>query len=136
MATVSSQLLPLLLVGQDMQLAVCRIICVDTCVSRLTHQLPMKLLQWCYRCHWGPCPPCSHFCGIPHSCGHACSSPSCHDRPPPSIPAFPHPLPPVSVTFTPTKPVQHETSQTESRTPAVQVSHMAMLLPEDCCSLW
>lgn len=75
-----------------------------------------------HRCHWGPCPPCSHFCGTPHSCGHACSSPSCHDRPPPSIPAFPHPLPPVSVTFTPTKPVQHETSRTESRTPAVQAA--------------
>ncbi|KAL0054571.1 hypothetical protein WJX82_011123 [Trebouxia sp. C0006] len=73
-----------------------------------------------HRCHWGACPPCSQFCGTPHPCGHACASPSCHDRPPPAIPAFAQPLPPASATFTATKPVQHDSGDADSLSPAYQ----------------
>lgn len=72
------------------------------------------------RCHWGPCPPCAHFCGTPHPCGHACSRPSCHDAPAPPIPAFTSPPPPVSASFIATKPVQAEAHDMPSA--AFQVS--------------
>ena len=74
------------------------------------------------RCHWGPCPPCAHFCGTPHPCGHACSSPGCHDAPPPPIPAFTPPLPPVSASFLATKPVQAEAPVHNMPSAASQVS--------------
>ncbi|KAL0034329.1 hypothetical protein WJX77_009558 [Trebouxia sp. C0004] len=75
-----------------------------------------------HRCHWGACPPCSQFCGTPHPCGHACASPSCHDRLPPAIPAFAQPLPPASATFTATKPVQHDSIDADSLSPAYQAA--------------
>lgn len=72
------------------------------------------------RCHWGPCPPCTHFCGTPLPCGHACCSPSCHDRPHKAAPAFQQPLPPSSDTFTATKPVQN--SPQHALGPAAQIA--------------
>ena len=93
-------------------------------VRHSTQQTSKESNQWgiACRCHWGACPPCSQFCGTPHPCGHACASPSCHDRPPPAIPAFAQPMPPACATFTATKPVQHDSGDADSLSPAYQVS--------------
>ncbi|KAL3156681.1 hypothetical protein ABBQ38_000958 [Trebouxia sp. C0009 RCD-2024] len=78
-------------------------------------------------CHWGPCPPCGHFCGTPHPCGHACSSPGCHDAQPPPIPAFTPPLPPSSASFIATKPVQGDAAEGDMPSAAVQVAAAAVV---------
>lgn len=67
-------------------------VCHSTCcvprVCRHAAQLPP------HRCHFGPCPPCQEACSQTLSCGHPCSSRTCHDPQPSPVAAFSKPKPP------------------------------------------